>query len=134
MLASQGPERKKELRIEEDSPDEDSSLRDYWLRKKGSKKKWKKKEKADKRSQRRDSEGAEDGTDQEGEGAPKGTLLDPTKLTPLTSRNEGSLENLYQDRNLDRTSSDLEEATPSSPQINSSQAIKHRRGHFTITT
>ncbi len=83
--------------------------------KKESKKKRKKKEMKGKRD---DKEG-EEGTNQESQGSPEGTLLDPTKLTPLTSRNESSLDNLHQDGNINRASLDLEEATSSSQQINS---------------
>jgi hypothetical protein len=72
--------------MEEDSPDEgDSSLRDYWTKKREKMKKRKDKKKD---GDRRSVSGEAESTDHEGQDMNEGTTLDPTKLTPLTSSNE----------------------------------------------
>ncbi len=83
--------------MEENSQDEDSSLRDYWLKRKEGKKESKKKQ--EKKKMKDKSKGKEEAgsADHESQGAHKRTLFNPTKLTPLTSRNESSLGNLIQD-------------------------------------
>ena len=110
--------------MEEDCSDDDSSLRDYWKKNAESKKKSKKKREKKKKKEGKGKEEA-DGTDQESEGTLDGALLDPTKLTTLTSRNEKPLGNLPQDSNSNRTSLDLEETPSSSHQINPSLAFQN---------
>jgi hypothetical protein len=111
--------------MEEDCSDEDSSLKDYWKKNAESKKKSKKKREKKKKKKERKGKEEADGTDQESESTLDGTLLDPTKLTTLTSRNENPLGNLPQDSNSNRTSLNLEEAPSSSQQNNSSLAFQN---------
>jgi hypothetical protein len=111
--------------MEEDCSDDDSSLRDYWKKNAESKMKSKKKREKKKKKKERKSKEEADGTDQESEGTLDGALLDPTKLTTLTSRNENPLGNLPQDSNSNRTSLDLEETPSSSQQNNSSLAFQN---------
>ncbi len=109
--------------MEEGCLDDDSSLRDYWKKKAEVRKEGKKKREKKKKKEGNGKEEAS-GTDPESEGTLDGALLDLTKLTTLTSRNEKPLGNLPQDINSNRTSLDLEESSSSSPQINPSLAFQ----------
>jgi hypothetical protein len=108
----------------EESQDEDSSLRDYWKKRAGSKKEGKKKRERKKKKKEGKGKEEADGTDQDSESTLDGAHLDPTKLTTLTSRNENPIGNLPQDSNSNRTSLDLEEIPSSSQQSNSSLAFQ----------
>jgi hypothetical protein len=110
--------------MEEDCSDEDSSLRDYWKKNAESKKKRRKKREKKKKKEGKGKEEA-DGTDQESEATLDGALLDPTKLTTLTSRNENPLGNLPQNSNSNRTSLNLEGTPSASQQNNSSLAFQN---------
>jgi hypothetical protein len=91
--------------MEGGSQDEDSSLRDYWTKKREKKKKRKERKKE---GDRRSVSGETESTDHEGQDMHEGNTLDSTKLTTLTSANEDTLQNENQ------TSSTSEEM-PSSP-------------------
>jgi hypothetical protein len=90
LLASQGPERRKELRMEENSQDENSSLRDYWLKKRESKKESKRKRKKKEKTGKRNDKESEENIDQEGQGRAhvKGYSSTPrnSPLSPLATR------------------------------------------------
>ena len=66
--------------MEGHSQEEDETLRDYWT-----KRKEKKKERAEKRRGKRSVSGEAKNQDKEAQEEHKGSLLDSTKLTTLTS-------------------------------------------------
>jgi hypothetical protein len=72
--------------MEGDSQEEDETLRDYWT-----KKKEKKKEREKKRRERRSVSGEAESEDKEAQDKHEVILLDSTKLTTLTSVDEGNL-------------------------------------------
>jgi hypothetical protein len=102
--------------MEEDSQEEDSSLRDYWTKTRGKKQREKTKD-GDKRS----VSGEADSTDHEGQDKHEGNTLDPTKLTTFTSANEDTLQN------KNHTSSTSEEI-PSSPLYTSHLELQNNEG------
>jgi hypothetical protein len=79
--------------MEGDSQEEDATLRDYWTKKKEKKKEVeeKKKEKEKRERERRSVSGEAKFQDKEAQEKHKGSLLDSTKLTTLTSVDEGTL-------------------------------------------
>ncbi len=76
--------------MEGDSQEEDATLRDYWT-----KKKEKKKEKEKKKRERRSVSGEAKNQDKEAQEKHKGSQLDTTKLTTLTSADEGTLHTSF---------------------------------------
>jgi hypothetical protein len=81
-----GPERRQGPRCKGDSQEEDETLRNYWT-----KKKEKKKEREKKRRERRSVSGEHESEDNEAQDKHESSLLDSTKLTILTSVDEGTL-------------------------------------------
>ena len=72
--------------MEGNSQEEDETLRNYWT-----KKKKKKKEREKKRRERRSVSGKAESEDKEAQDKHEVILLDSTKLTTLTSVDEGNL-------------------------------------------
>jgi hypothetical protein len=76
--------------MEGDSQEKDATLRDYWT-----KKKEKKKEKEKRKRERRSISGEAKNQDKEAQEKHKGSLLDSTKLTTLTSVDKGTLHTSF---------------------------------------
>jgi hypothetical protein len=76
--------------MEGESQEEDETLRDYWT-----KKKEKNKEKEKRKRERRSVSGEAKNLDKEAQGKHEGSLLDSTKLTTLTSADEGTLHTSF---------------------------------------
>jgi hypothetical protein len=93
--------------MEEDSQDEDDTLRNYYAKRKEKKKKREKK-----KGERRSVSGEAESIDNEGQDMHEGNTLDHTKLTTLTSADEDTLQN------VNHTSS-TSEGIPSSPHYTS---------------